>query len=122
MTTERGSTHTGNWTVGRGVLIIRTIGWETIARGGGCDTVGQGEITSRSGPCFPWSMWVGQMAVLNVHQVILTVPEGRLVIVHARGTDVRASRCSWILVAIWAQVAAWDKQSLLVERSWLPAG
>jgi len=92
---------------------------EQLTRGG---PVGQGEITSRGGPCFPRSMRAGRMAVPNVHQATSTVPEGRSVVVHARGTDVGASCRSWILVAIRAQVAAWDEQSLLVERSWLPVG
>jgi hypothetical protein len=95
---------------------------EQLTRG---DPVGQGEITSRGGPCFPRSMRAGRMAVPtnpNVHQATSTVPEGRSVVAHARGMGVGASRRSRILVAIRAQVATWDQQSLLVERSWLPAG
>jgi hypothetical protein len=38
MATEGGGTHTGNGAIGRGVLTIRTIRWETIAGSEGCDT------------------------------------------------------------------------------------
>ena len=37
MTTEGGGTHAGNGAISRGVLTIRTIRWETVTRGGGCD-------------------------------------------------------------------------------------
>ena len=39
MTTKGGGTHTWNGVVGRRLLTIRTIGWETIARGEGCDNI-----------------------------------------------------------------------------------
>jgi len=72
---------------------------EQLTRGG---PVGQGEITSRGGPCFPRSMRAGRMAVPtypSAHQATSTVPEGTSVVAHARGTGVGASRRSWILVA-----------------------
>jgi hypothetical protein len=37
VTTKGGRAHTWNRAISRGVLTIRTIGWETVTRGGGCD-------------------------------------------------------------------------------------
>jgi hypothetical protein len=88
-------------------------------------THGMQEQLTHGGPCFPQSMRVGRMAVPtnpNVHQATSSVPEGRSVVAHTRGMGVGASCHSRILIAVRVQVAAWDQQSLLVERLRLPAG
>jgi hypothetical protein len=41
VTTKRGGTHAWDRTISRGVLTIRTIRWETITQGRGCDTLSE---------------------------------------------------------------------------------
>jgi hypothetical protein len=45
MATEGGGTHARDGTISRGVLTIRTIRWETITPGGGCDITLRSRMT-----------------------------------------------------------------------------
>jgi hypothetical protein len=66
MAKEGGGAHTWNRAIRRGVLTIRTIRWEIITRGGGCDSISRRYLPSFLGQCLPKMDKISLILILDL--------------------------------------------------------